>query len=277
LSGHPGDALAAKTVAVVVSLSDREGLTSDEETSLRHLVHFLGKYDKYFVAPKGVKVPHPGFEVKRFPGRFFGSPAANGRLMLSATFYSAFRDYKYVLVHHLDALVLEDRLEEWCATGLDYIAPPWLKCDDSPWVDVPRVGNGGFSLRKVDSHLKVIHSRRFQEPPDQYWERFASGKPPRVRYANVWRKYLKRLRMFNGARWQMRRSGANEDYFWSDQATHFYPEFKVASFQEGLRFAFEVAPRLCFELNGGRLPFGCHAWPRYDRAFWEPYLLVSTT
>jgi hypothetical protein len=34
-----------------------------------------------------------------------------------------------------------------------------------------------------------------------------------------------------------------------------------------------VAPRLCFELNGRKLPFGCHAWQRYDRGFWEPYLL----
>ena len=42
---------------------------------------------------------------------------------------------------------------------------------------------------------------------------------------------------------------------------------------EGLRFSFEVAPRLCFELNGRRLPFGCHGWHRYDRTFWEPYLL----
>ena len=71
--------------------------------------------------------------------------------------------------------------------------------------------------------------------------------------------------MFNGARWQMRRWQRNEDYFWSDEAVHFYPEFKVASFEDGLRFAFEVAPRLCLELNGGKLPFGCHAWPRYDR------------
>jgi hypothetical protein len=26
-------------------------------------------------------------------------------------------------------------------------------------------------------------------------------------------------------------------------------------------------------MNNHRLPFGCHAWPRYDRMFWEPYLV----
>jgi hypothetical protein len=26
-------------------------------------------------------------------------------------------------------------------------------------------------------------------------------------------------------------------------------------------------------MNGGNMPFGCHAWERYDRRFWEPHLL----
>jgi hypothetical protein len=34
-----------------------------------------------------------------------------------------------------------------------------------------------------------------------------------------------------------------------------------------------MAPRFCFEQNDMRLPSGCHAWPKYDRKFWEPYLL----
>jgi hypothetical protein len=72
----------------------------------------------------------------------------------------------------------------------------------------------------------------------------------------------------------MRKDGtANCDYFWSDEAVKYWPDFKIASVETGLKFAFEVAPRWCFERNGGRLPFGCHAWPRYDRAFWEPHLL----
>ena len=65
----------------------------------------------------------------------------------------------------------------------------------------------------------------------------------------------------------------HDDHFWSDEAVKYYPEFKVASVELGLRFAFEVAPRACFEQNNYTLPFGCHAWPRYDRDFWEPYLL----
>ena len=38
----------------------------------------------------------------------------------------------------------------------------------------------------------------------------------------------------------------------------------------------EVSPRLCFERNHRQLPFGCHAWARYDGAFWEPHLLKES-
>ena len=81
-----------KTVAVVVPLSNREELTPDEAISLRHLVHFLGKYDKFLVVPQNLKVNYPGFGIQRFPHKFFGSAAAHMQLMLSRKFYQTFRN-----------------------------------------------------------------------------------------------------------------------------------------------------------------------------------------
>jgi hypothetical protein len=52
------------------------------------------------------------------------------------------------------------------------------------------------------------------------------------------------------------------------------PTFTIATVDEALDFAFEVNPRLCFERNHRRLPFGCHGWAKYDRTFWEPFLLT---
>jgi len=37
----------------------------------------------------------------------------------------------------------------------------------------------------------------------------------------------------------------------------------------------EMAQRYCSGQNANRLPFGCHAWTRYDRDFREPYLLTA--
>lgn len=262
-----------KTVAIVVPLSNKKELTPDEEISLKHLIHFLGKYDKYMVAPKSLAAEYPGFEIKRFSDRLFGSLEAHKKLSFSPGFYKAFREYKYILMYHLDALVLSDQLMEWCETDLDYIGPPWITCDDAPWVRVPRVGNSGFSLRKIESFLKVIYSPIYSIDPREYWERFCRSNPRYIQYLNIPRKYLKYVRMLNGARWHMSRWKENDDFFWSDEARKYYPEFKIASFETGLRFGFELAPRLCFEMNNRRLPFGCHAWQRYDREFWEPYLL----
>ncbi len=251
----------------------RSELTPEEEISFRHLVHFLGRYDKYLIAPKSSKVDYPGFSIKRFNDRYFGSAAAYSKLMLSPKFYEIFREYKYILIYHLDSLVFSDRLLEWCETDLDYIGPPWLQSQDSSWVKVPRVGNGGFCLRKIESILKVTYSPRYAVEPAKYWKDFFASSPKHIQFLNLPRKYLKQLKIFNGARWQMSQWQNNEDFFWADEATKYYPEFKIASVETALRFAFEVAPRLCFELNNRELPFGCHAWHRYDREFWEPYLL----
>jgi len=67
----------------------------------------------------------------------------------------------------------------------------------------------------------------------------------------------------------------NNDLFWADQAVTYLPGFKVASIEEGLRFAFEAVPRTCYEINNRQLPFGCHAWTKFDRGFWEPHLLPA--
>lgn len=270
-----------KKVAVVVPMHNRSELTPDEVVSFHHLTHYLHSYDKYLVVPESLQIDLPGCSLKRFGNEYFGSVAANTRLLLSENFYRSFSEYEYILIYHLDALVFSDQLLVWCDSGLDYIGPPWIQCPDSPWVQESRVGNGGLSLRKVDSFLKVFQSDVYWVDPGDYWRENFSWMPIHRRVLNLPKWFAKRLSCLNNARaemarWHLRPDGTkNEDHFWSDRAKHYVPEFKVASVEVGLRFAFEVAPRLCYELNHGQFPFGCHAWPRYDRSFWEPYLLAT--
>jgi hypothetical protein len=268
----------SKTVAIVVPVSDREQLTQDEQISLRHLWRYLAPYDKFLIAPKGRNLRFDGMQTIGFSRKYFGSPHAHNQLLYMTRFWEKFRDYKYVLMYQLDALVFRDELLMWCATEVDYLGAPFLHCEDSPWVTSPRVGNGGFALMKVDSVLRVLHARRRKEP-HTYWSDLVARN----------RRYLKPLKRLarvvsrtadataDGPGWREivkleSRDFAN-DLFWSDRAVEYISDFKVASFEEGLRFAFEVAPRTCYAMNGHRLPFGCHAWGRYDRSFWEPYLL----
>ena len=273
---------ATKTVAVVVPLSNRLKLTVDEQISLRHLIHFLGHYDKYLIAPKGSRVAWPGFETRYFSRRFFGSMQAHGRLLYWPEFYKSFEDYRYILIYHLDALVFADELLDWCQTDIDYIGAPWIPCADTPWVEEPRVGNGGFAIMKITMVLKVL-CERYRTEPRKYWEDRFTGlfrtlqtilRYPR-RFTPSWlrgrftQSLRKRLQSMDHLEVNVR----NNDLFWSWQAVKYVPEFKIPDWKTGLRFAFEAAPRECFELNERKLPFGCHAWSRYDRAFWEPYML----
>jgi len=69
------------------------------------------------------------------------------------------------------------------------------------------------------------------------------------------------------------RNSVHEDQFWSWAAPLFKPDFRIPTCEQALSFAFECAPRVCLEANQGRMPFGCHAWAKFDRAFWEPFLL----
>jgi hypothetical protein len=266
-----------KSVAVVVPMSNRSQLTTDETISFKHLRHFLGRYDKYLVVPKTLQIHFPGFDKRAFDDRFFGSVQAHRRLLFSARFYEAFRDYEFILIYHPDALVFSDQLEYWCGQDFDYIGAPWVVHKDAPYAGQSahegKVGNGGFALIKIESFLKVFYSTVYQVEPSQYWGLSHREKSIFERFWHLPKRFLKQFRAFNGAQWELRNYASNDDSFWANRASHYYPEFTIAPLKTALRFAFECVPRYCFQLNNFALPFGCHAWARYDREFWQPYLL----
>lgn len=261
-----------KTVAIVVPWY-KERLTVDEEISLRHVQHYLGSYDKYLVTPGSLKIELPDFEVRTFSDEYFRSVLAYNKLMLAPRFYKTFNNYRYILLYQLDALVFSDQLMEWCATELDYIGAPWLKNMDVPEEGFSNVGNGGFSLRKVDSMLKVLSSPGIVTDASAYWVEYRANHSRLNQIFSLHKKYMKKLSYFSGVRWYSRHPHDMEDIFWANIAPKLYPDFKIASVEQALKFSFESGPRYCFEQNGNQLPFGCHSWEKYDRAFWEQYLL----
>jgi hypothetical protein len=273
---------ASKQVAVVIPFSNRPELLAEEEISMRHALHFLKEHDKYVIVPPGSAVTREGCKTLSFPAKFFGSAAAHNQLLMWPKFYQAFEEYEYILIYHLDSLVLSDDVAKWCRAGVDYIGAPWIPCPDTPWVREARVGNGGFTLMKVESVLKVLHNRHRQEP-NTYWIdliiRNRSRLKPLFWLLERMGSVFPHSKVVNALLNQVRVSqkpdihGCNNDFFWSFRAKRYLPEFRIAEVEEGLQFAFEAAPRHCFELNHGRLPFGCHAWTKFDRSFWEPYLL----
>lgn len=260
-----------RRVAVVVPLSDRADLTPDEEISLRHLQHYLAPFDKFAIVPEGSRAELTGCTPVHFPARYFGSAAAHARLLLSPELYDRFSDYEYVLTYHLDALVLSDRVLDWCDLGWDYIGSPWRDADSGELI----VGNGGFALRRVAGFLRLLRSRDYATDPAARWQEFRASHSPLEQVVNLPRKFLLRFKPFNSVQRELRgnaRMGLSDDTFIADAVPTLAPWFRIAPLEAALLFGFDNAPLECFDANGGRVPFGCHAWPRH-RDFWEPYLL----
>lgn len=271
-----------KTVAIIAPMYKKD-LTPDEEISLQHLRHFLGHYDKYFISPKGlhIDVEHRDFKIKRFSKKYFLSKETYSRLLVSKKFYETFRNYEYILIHQLDCLVFSDQLLEWCKKGYGYIGAPWYReciMREEGWVPKgDAVGNGAFSLRKVESFIKVLNI---------YNSPLNVAKRKILAYSYLISYYLSRIpvkvvdlvkgkqyasEMLKNAYIKKQSIGRqeNEDLFWSHKARKWYPDFKIAPPDEAVYFSFEVEPEYCFEKTKHTLPFGCHGWYKYNREFWE--------
>jgi hypothetical protein len=271
-----------KRLVAIVTPLHRFPLTPDEEISIRHLRQHLGHFDRYVIGPKKLPSEFDDFQLKRFPKRFFESIQSYCKLLVTKEFYCAFADYEYILIYQTDCLVFSGNLEEWCRTGWDYVGAPWFKDFSSdPAGGMWAVGNGGLSLRKVSAALAVLTSTKWRmNDPEELGSRSQRFRSiPQLRRLLVWlRTFCFQCGYHNNLRWLMREFKErpyNEDCFWAFQAHKVVPDFMIPTPQQAVAFSFEVAPRFCFHLNSGRLPFGCHAWPKYDREFWEPYLLTG--
>lgn len=219
--------------------------------------------------------------MHRLDDKYFGSGQAHALLQLSAEFYERFIDYEYIFIYHLDALVFSDELLKWCDAGYDFIGAPWLPGPDCPWIEKDEEaysGNSGFCLMNVRSFLRVLYSTRCRKSPGEILKELK----PEAKLSERLKVYMKSLRQLSYFRNNINMhiklwldAGLAADLFWANHAKHYYPRFRVARTSEALPFAFETRPRDCFEMNGNKLPFGCHAWGQFDPEFWQPYLVTN--
>lgn len=262
----------------------RSLVVGDEAVSLASIRRHLGARGICFVAPESLdlgEVLRLGESVERFPDDYFEGIDGYNRLLKSSLFYGRFNAFTHILICQLDCLIFGDDLETWMAKGYDYLASPWFKMfERGDCKELWRVGNGGLSLRRVESYLRllkrqVVKGSIYPWFGNSYWKEAYPGrkgglygKISSIHRLNPWARMV-------SVEEELARHRYNEDVFWAIEAPKFDRDFSVAPPLEALPFAFEVAPRWCFEKNGGKLPFGCHAWARYDRGFWNDILAAT--
>ena len=132
-------------------------------------------------------------EVERFDDKYFENISGYSTLLITHLFYSRFIDYDYVLIYQLDCYIFFDNIKDWCHRDIDYIGAPWINVwwlkqtklelmkktlhsktmlkkifIRTRWFfkgyyqkNALNVGNGGFSLRKVSSCLRITAQTQF--------------------------------------------------------------------------------------------------------------------
>lgn len=258
------------TRPVVVIPTYKAALSAQEKLSVDRAVEILGQHAIFFIGPRHLNAQlqslcqHYGHGVQSstFDDRYFAGIKGYNALMRSRSFYGAFSDYSHILIAQADTLVLRDELQTWCEQDYAYIGAPWFVGGSQPRqpLEFLGVGNGGFSLRRVADFLRVLarprHIPNFIK--SQKGGTDDDGNTVR-RLKHEW------LLAYN---FEPLFPTSNEDFFWGILVPAACPFFRVPGLAAASRFAFEVEPRQLYALNGGQLPFGCHAWERYDRDFW---------
>ncbi len=218
--------------AVVIPYYRKE-LSETEKISLKQCFKVLSKYPIVLIIPDSMEEPiclYRNVIYEKVPPEWLQSVASYNQMMLNLKFYERLKEYKYILIYQLDAFVFSDQLKKFCQYGFDYIGAPWLK-GVRHYKNLSRcvwhVGNGGFSLRKVETFIRIL--------------------------SNI----------------NLENSDVIEDVFWSSCEGE---DFLVAPINIALQFSFECDVQACYELNDRQLPFGCHAWEKYDYDFWKPHI-----
>jgi hypothetical protein len=261
----------AFTKAVVIPVY-KDNVDKFEEISLDRCFAVLGEYPVCLVTPEGLSIQTyqkvadrygVRLNVESFEAKYFQGIEGYNRLMLSRSFYDRFSAFDRILLYQTDCFVFNDQFEYWCK--YDYVGAPWVYRDnirnfyrDKLKLDIKRLlkpivenrmgtilyksGNGGFSIRNPRLFVEII-DRFGQEGIMNIYGGDGSSK-----------------------------SYYNEDVFWSIEVNRHGKHLKIPGFKKALRFSIDTSPSICYQLNQQVLPFGCHAYRRYEPDFWKPFI-----
>ncbi len=277
-------AIKSNKVAIVIPIYKAQA-DMNEEISFKRSLDVFASRQIVLLAPDGLNISYY-FEIAQkknyeltvsyFPPYFFTDVSHYNQLMMSIDFYNRFVDWDYVLIYQLDAYVFYDKLDYWCLQRFDYIGAPWFENYQSyeDGCDLWTVGNGGFSLRKIPAFIDILKRKipvkSWEKLKDDYQISTLKGLSRMIAILQV----LFRIAGYkNTINYWKKQCGDNEDFFWTVYLDKLGIGLKIPKAMQAVDFAFEQSPSYLFQINGNKLPFGCHAWHRYEyETFWEKYV-----
>ncbi len=229
------------------------------------------------------------YTTELFDNKYFQSVEGYNDLCFSPEFYQRFKDYEYMLICQLDAWVFSDQLDFWCNKGYDYIGAPIFHAYTPTQFTTKflGIGNGGFSLRRISHCLKITTANKnipFVIPSEMirfYWN---LGRYTQEFTASPLRRFLiiptvlgKIFGIHNTLDFYNFKH-INEDLIfgsWSNKSWGHHAH--LPTYKEAIRFSFEVHPGKLYNENHGTLPFGCHAFLKWDyESFWVNHIKLDS-
>lgn len=214
--------------------------------------------------------------VRQVPSKYFGSPTAVNRMGTDPQFYRLYLEFEYILICHLDAWVFRDSLDYWMDLGYDFIGAPLFLPQNGHASFMRRMapfgGNGGLSLRRVASCIRVLETFK---PGIGPW-RFTQALLFLVRN----RRFGFILILFRLVRllrrdWRSTREKYNiyEDVFFTVIAPMCGNLISIPSSSMAIWFACEVNYSLIQkEVLGLEPPLGIHGYDKYVEADYLDYV-----
>ena len=184
----------------------------------------------------------PDLRVERFDAVHFSSLAQYSLFVASPLFYHRFIDqYEWMLMHQLDAFLLENKVQFFTSLGYDYFGAPWKIGFENPLFLLNRpvlknffprihVGNGGLSLRNIPQTLDLLLRKKTHASHNYFLEDAFFG-------------------------------------YWGFRDT----SFKSCPIELASNFAFESDPEYWL-LKSGQLPMGIHAYNVWSPNFYAPLI-----
>lgn len=146
-----------KVCVAIISYKERiEGL--EEASFKRCLEVFGGKRKIKLIFPKGASTEYYEkysdlLEIEAVNKKWLSSKDSYNKMCCNKNFWKIFTDYEYVLIYQTDCWVFKDDLDKYIDMGYDWYGAPWPFWEND-------VGNGGFSLRKVQKMIDICEKHR---------------------------------------------------------------------------------------------------------------------
>lgn len=276
-----------KSCIVIIPIYKKE-LTSFEEASFRQGLRILRNHDIVIVTYSSLDLSFylhisekesKEFGVEFFDEHFFKSVNGYNSLCLDSQFYKRFDAYKYMLIYQTDAWIFRDELLDWCDKKYDYVgAPHFVYRDNQFSTDFLGVGNGGFSLRRIQYCIDILSKFKYLPffNPKGLKLLFYLFYDPNRRFSivNTIKIAMRAVGFKNTLNFYKRGDILNEDFIFGTLSRYIWGnEANIPSCEEAARFSFEIHPEYLYRLCGDKMPFGCHAYKKYDyETFWKYHI-----